>query len=247
MTFNHGWFVQAEGTPGAMLSPLKCVLGRAASEDLAFYFFHWCTDLSGAEAGNSAGRGQQLTLEGGPRAQSRACLEVTPLPSWQCSDSACPPPPGHTCSRPFDPRGPAGARAFWECRALHIGAPSPPRRRNCLQPRQPSFAGTSAAVSACARRSRTSPTRGGVLQTRQERPCRPCGPFHHRHPDLALALSVVGAGVAEEAAVVAEVFLITNADVERRGSPAARGQRGQPQNSGGGAGRGGLDAYRRER
>merc|ERR1719221_2469164 len=51
MNFNHGWFVQAEAPPGAVLSDFKAVLmNGAASQDVAFYFLHWFTDLAGAEA-----------------------------------------------------------------------------------------------------------------------------------------------------------------------------------------------------
>mmetsp|Transcript_114668 Transcript_114668/g.370749 ORF Transcript_114668/g.370749 Transcript_114668/m.370749 type:complete len:339 (+) Transcript_114668:1245-2261(+) len=55
MHFNHGWFVQAEAPPGAMLSRFKSVLEKARPVDLAFYFFHWLTDLSGAEGQPLAG------------------------------------------------------------------------------------------------------------------------------------------------------------------------------------------------
>eukprot|EP00618_Florenciella_parvula_P040248 CAMPEP_0119536304 /NCGR_PEP_ID=MMETSP1344-20130328/49166_1 /TAXON_ID=236787 /ORGANISM="Florenciella parvula, Strain CCMP2471" /LENGTH=998 /DNA_ID=CAMNT_0007578299 /DNA_START=273 /DNA_END=3269 /DNA_ORIENTATION=+ len=50
--FNHGWFVQAEAPPGAMLSTFKSMLagGAASPADVAFYFLHWLTDLAGAEA-----------------------------------------------------------------------------------------------------------------------------------------------------------------------------------------------------
>ena len=52
LQFNHGWFVQAEAPPGAMLSTFKRVLGsnEASSDDVAIYFLHWLTDLAGAEA-----------------------------------------------------------------------------------------------------------------------------------------------------------------------------------------------------
>ena len=52
MHFNHGWFVQAEAPPGAMLSTFKRVLteGCAQPADVALYFLHWVTDLAGAEA-----------------------------------------------------------------------------------------------------------------------------------------------------------------------------------------------------
>mmetsp|Transcript_19837 Transcript_19837/g.54913 ORF Transcript_19837/g.54913 Transcript_19837/m.54913 type:complete len:464 (+) Transcript_19837:59-1450(+) len=55
MQFNHGWFVQAEAPPGAMLSGFKRVAGTAARGDIAFYFFHWLTDLAGAEGTPLAG------------------------------------------------------------------------------------------------------------------------------------------------------------------------------------------------
>jgi len=51
MHFNHGWFVQAEAPPGAMLSGFKAALrSGAAAEDIGLYFLHWVTDLAGAEA-----------------------------------------------------------------------------------------------------------------------------------------------------------------------------------------------------
>eukprot|EP00429_Kryptoperidinium_foliaceum_P013459 CAMPEP_0176042820 /NCGR_PEP_ID=MMETSP0120_2-20121206/21248_1 /TAXON_ID=160619 /ORGANISM="Kryptoperidinium foliaceum, Strain CCMP 1326" /LENGTH=1104 /DNA_ID=CAMNT_0017376229 /DNA_START=55 /DNA_END=3367 /DNA_ORIENTATION=- len=51
MNFNHGWFVQAEAPPGAMLCTLKSVLmAGATAADLGLYFLHWFTDLAGAEA-----------------------------------------------------------------------------------------------------------------------------------------------------------------------------------------------------
>jgi len=55
MGFNHGWFVQAEGPPGAMLSKLKHVLRTSSGADISFYFFHWLTDISGAEGRPLAG------------------------------------------------------------------------------------------------------------------------------------------------------------------------------------------------
>lgn len=52
INFNHGWFVQGEAPPGAMLSTFKRVLeeGCASPSDVAFSFLHWITDLAGAEA-----------------------------------------------------------------------------------------------------------------------------------------------------------------------------------------------------
>eukprot|EP00930_Biecheleria_cincta_P037717 TRINITY_DN25918_c0_g1_i1.p1 TRINITY_DN25918_c0_g1~~TRINITY_DN25918_c0_g1_i1.p1 ORF type:complete len:572 (-),score=110.77 TRINITY_DN25918_c0_g1_i1:94-1809(-) len=52
LNFNHGWFVQAEGTPGAMLHGFKAMvtMESAPDRDVAFYFLHWFTDLAGAEA-----------------------------------------------------------------------------------------------------------------------------------------------------------------------------------------------------
>jgi len=50
IAFNHGWLVQAEAPPGALLSRFKEVIlaeGLHAA-DIAFYFVHWITDLSGA-------------------------------------------------------------------------------------------------------------------------------------------------------------------------------------------------------
>jgi len=51
MHFNHGWFVQAEAPPGAMLSGFKAALRSGAdAQDIGLYFLHWITDLAGAEA-----------------------------------------------------------------------------------------------------------------------------------------------------------------------------------------------------
>lgn len=51
LEFNHGWFVQSEAPPGAMLTTFKEALAAGADPaDIGFYFFHWITDLSGAEA-----------------------------------------------------------------------------------------------------------------------------------------------------------------------------------------------------
>jgi len=51
MQFNHGWFVQAEAPPGAMLSGFKAALSAGAdAQDIGLYFLHWITDLAGAEA-----------------------------------------------------------------------------------------------------------------------------------------------------------------------------------------------------
>jgi len=61
MHFNHGWFVQAEAPPGPMLQQFKAVLSKATRSDLAFYFMHWLTDLSGAEGRPLAGA-EKFTL-----------------------------------------------------------------------------------------------------------------------------------------------------------------------------------------
>lgn len=51
--FNHGWLVQAEAPPGAVLTRLKQSLkntdSKARKRDVALYFVHWITDLAGAE------------------------------------------------------------------------------------------------------------------------------------------------------------------------------------------------------
>jgi len=54
LQFNHGWFVQAEGPPGAILTKFREVLIRdhksqIKPRDIALYFVHWLTDLAGAE------------------------------------------------------------------------------------------------------------------------------------------------------------------------------------------------------
>jgi hypothetical protein len=50
MEYNHGWLVQAEAPPGALLSKLKALIQKegATTADIAFYFVHWLTDLGGA-------------------------------------------------------------------------------------------------------------------------------------------------------------------------------------------------------
>lgn len=51
MGFNNGWLVQGEAPPGALFNTFKNLIreGGANSEDVAFYFAHWVTDLAGAE------------------------------------------------------------------------------------------------------------------------------------------------------------------------------------------------------
>jgi hypothetical protein len=54
LSFNHGWFVQAEAPPGVMLSSFKKVIEKEKKtklgrKDIALYFVHWLTDLAGAE------------------------------------------------------------------------------------------------------------------------------------------------------------------------------------------------------
>lgn len=51
MGFNNGWLVQGEAPPGALFNKFKKVImqGRASASDVNFYFFHWLTDLAGAE------------------------------------------------------------------------------------------------------------------------------------------------------------------------------------------------------
>lgn len=63
MQFNHGWFVQAEAPPGAMLCKFKRVLeSGAAGQDIDLYFLHWVTDLAGAEA-TPLGGAEKLVLQ----------------------------------------------------------------------------------------------------------------------------------------------------------------------------------------
>lgn len=51
MKFNHGWFVQAETPPGVMLSRFKSAMSAGVRQaEVALYFFHWITDLAGAQA-----------------------------------------------------------------------------------------------------------------------------------------------------------------------------------------------------
>eukprot|EP00928_Gymnodinium_smaydae_P019409 TRINITY_DN17441_c0_g2_i1.p1 TRINITY_DN17441_c0_g2~~TRINITY_DN17441_c0_g2_i1.p1 ORF type:complete len:776 (-),score=98.26 TRINITY_DN17441_c0_g2_i1:234-2342(-) len=63
MNFNHGWFVQAEAPPGAMLSSFKAALASGVtSEDVAFHFVHWFTDLAGA-CGTPFGGAEKFVLK----------------------------------------------------------------------------------------------------------------------------------------------------------------------------------------
>ena len=57
LSFNHGWLVQAEAPPGALLTKFKQLLegGGMSAADVAFYFVHWLTDLAGAEGTPLAG------------------------------------------------------------------------------------------------------------------------------------------------------------------------------------------------
>merc|ERR550534_2673537 len=54
ISFNHGWFVQAEAPPGAVFTKFRETLVRekgskVSRRDIALYFVHWLTDLAGAE------------------------------------------------------------------------------------------------------------------------------------------------------------------------------------------------------
>jgi len=54
LCFNHGWLVQAEAPPGAIFTKFRELLIRdhksqIKPRDIALYFVHWLTDLSGAE------------------------------------------------------------------------------------------------------------------------------------------------------------------------------------------------------
>jgi len=51
LAFNHGWLVQGEAPPGALFCKFKQTILNSdlAQGDVAFYFVHWLTDLSGAE------------------------------------------------------------------------------------------------------------------------------------------------------------------------------------------------------
>jgi len=60
LQFNHGWFVQAEGPPGAIFTKFREILIRdhksaIKQKDVALYFVHWLTDLAGAEPTPLAG------------------------------------------------------------------------------------------------------------------------------------------------------------------------------------------------
>jgi len=54
LSFNHGWFVQAEAPPGAVFTKFREALivdhkSTISQPDVALYFVHWLTDLAGAE------------------------------------------------------------------------------------------------------------------------------------------------------------------------------------------------------
>jgi len=51
LDYNMGWLVQAEAPPGALFSTFKKIIREdgASTQDVAFYFVHWLTDLAGAE------------------------------------------------------------------------------------------------------------------------------------------------------------------------------------------------------
>jgi len=61
LSFNHGWFVQAEAPPGAIFTKMREALAQEGGQcqikqhDIAFYFLHWFTDLAGAEPTPLAG------------------------------------------------------------------------------------------------------------------------------------------------------------------------------------------------
>jgi len=67
MNFNHGHFVQAEAPPSALTSFKKHVVECAQSgqegddDNVALYFFHWFTDLAGAQA-TPLGGAEQIVL-----------------------------------------------------------------------------------------------------------------------------------------------------------------------------------------
>ena len=68
--FNFGRLAQAEAPPAAIFSQFKRALGRggAGAADVAFYFVHWLTDLSGAVP---------LPLEGASQIVSRFPMAVS--------------------------------------------------------------------------------------------------------------------------------------------------------------------------
>mmetsp|Transcript_5264 Transcript_5264/g.12606 ORF Transcript_5264/g.12606 Transcript_5264/m.12606 type:complete len:977 (+) Transcript_5264:200-3130(+) len=60
LSFNHGWFVQAEAPPGAIFTKFREALikdqkSKIGRSDVALYFVHWLTDLAGAEPSPLAG------------------------------------------------------------------------------------------------------------------------------------------------------------------------------------------------
>jgi hypothetical protein len=58
LDFNHGWFVQAEAPPSAMLTPFKKAIKSGNPQHISLYFLHWITDLAGAEAKPLDGAGK---------------------------------------------------------------------------------------------------------------------------------------------------------------------------------------------
>mmetsp|Transcript_58618 Transcript_58618/g.96766 ORF Transcript_58618/g.96766 Transcript_58618/m.96766 type:complete len:993 (-) Transcript_58618:255-3233(-) len=64
MSFNHGWLVQGEAPPSQQFARFKEVMMNEGVEprDVAFYFTHWLTDLSGAEP-SPLGGAEKLVLK----------------------------------------------------------------------------------------------------------------------------------------------------------------------------------------
>lgn len=89
MAFNHGWLVQAEAPPKALLGPFKQEIrsGGAQAVDIAFYFVHWLTDLAGGAQQSYAPRSDSCTpqrayplipIAGSPRSRRAVSLLCVP-------------------------------------------------------------------------------------------------------------------------------------------------------------------------
>jgi len=86
MGFNNGWLVQGESPPGALFHTFKRLIdeGAASSEDVAFYFAHWLTDLAGAEP--TPLRGSEKMVQKLPLHVSHAFFASFPY-VWRLSSS----------------------------------------------------------------------------------------------------------------------------------------------------------------
>mmetsp|Transcript_45311 Transcript_45311/g.124738 ORF Transcript_45311/g.124738 Transcript_45311/m.124738 type:complete len:937 (-) Transcript_45311:37-2847(-) len=169
LQFNHGWFVQAEAPPGAMLSTFKRMLssGGCSSDDVALYFLHWLTDLSGAEATPLGGAEKFVLrfphhvlssflwsipfLRKLVQADETEVVEEYLTARWKMAHDAGPPVP----------KGPE-AVALLRLSAMTQGNSEVLEAFSCLSEPERLFLGDEMARTGCASQTfRLSPVRGG--------------------------------------------------------------------------------------